>query len=120
MNQNACARALPALILLAGLLAALPAAAQTEMAINYQWAVPTCGSAVDHYVVEHSEDGGPWTQVATTATNSYTLTAAVGVSHRIRIAAVDAQDRWSDYSEISAAITPDLGPPCQPGQPAAI
>ena len=120
MTPTAFARTLPALLLLIGLMAALPAAAQTEVAINYEWAAPACGSAVDHYVVEHSADDGPWTQIAVSATTSYTLTAAVGVSHRIRIAAVDALDRSSDYSEISTAITPDLGPPCQPGQPAVI
>ena len=43
------------------------AQAQTEVQVQYQWTAPTTGSPVDHYVVEHSVNGGAWTQIATTS-----------------------------------------------------
>jgi hypothetical protein len=93
------------------------AQAQTELPVNYQWNAPTTGSAVDHYVVQHSVNGGPWTQVATAASNTYTLTASVGDTHSIRVAGVDAQDRQGPFSQGSDPYTPDLGIPGQPGKP---
>jgi hypothetical protein len=98
-------------------LAAGTAMAQTEMQVSYGWTAPTTGSPVDHYVVEHSVDGGTWTQVASVSTNSYTLAASVGNSHRIRVAGVDASSRQGPYSVTSDAYTPDLGAPSQPGKP---
>ena len=93
------------------------ALAQTTLDIDYTWTAPTSGSPVDHYIVEHSVDGGAWTQIASASSNSYTLTATVGLSHRIRVAGVDAQGRQGTYSAPSDAYTPDPGPPGQPGKP---
>ncbi len=93
------------------------AQAQTEVAVNYQWTAPASGSAVVHYVVEHSINGGAWTQIATTASNTYTLTATIGESHSIRVAGVDALDRQGVYSPASDPYTPELGAPGQPGKP---
>lgn len=98
-------------------LAAGAAQAQTTMDVAYQWTAPTTGAAVDHYIVEHSVDGGAWTQVASVATNTYTLTAEVGVSHRVRVAGVDALGRQGVYSDPSDPYTPDPGSPGQPGKP---
>ncbi len=103
--------------LMAFSLTAASAEAQTEMQVSYTWTAPTSGSVVDHYVVEHSVDGGNWTQIATVSTNSYTLTATVGNSHQIRVAGVDADDRQGPFSVASAAYSPDPGTPSQPGQP---
>ena len=104
---------LTALILTAG-----PASAQTtEVQVNYGWTAPTTGTPVDHYVVQHSVNGGTWTQVATASNNTYTLTASVGDSHQIRVAGVDAEDRMGPFSEPSDPYAPDAGPPGQPGQP---
>ena len=102
---------LTALILLAG-----PAAAQTTD-LNYGWDAPTTGTAVVHYVVQHSVNGGTWTQIATSSTNSYTLTATTGDSHQIRVAGVDAEDRMGPFSEPSDPFAPDAGPPGVPGKP---
>lgn len=93
------------------------AMAQTEVDVNYSWTAPVDGSAVDHYVVQHSVNGGTWTPIATSATNSYTLTASIGESHQIRVAGVDAENRQGGYSEPSDAYSPDAGVPGQPGKP---
>jgi hypothetical protein len=93
------------------------ALAQTTMDVDYSWTAPTSGSPVDHYIVEHSVDGGVWTQIASASSNSYTLVATVGVSHRIRVAGVDAEGRQGPYSVSSDPYTPDPGPPGQPGKP---
>lgn len=104
-------------VMLAVVLPAATAHAQTEMPVSYTWTAPTTGTAVDHYVVEHSIDGGTWVQVASVSTNSYTLTASVGNSHRIRVAGVDASDRQGPYSLPSDPHSPDAGAPGQPGKP---
>jgi len=98
-------------------MAATSAMAQTEMDIDYSWSAPTSGSTVDHYVIEHSIDGGSWTQIATSNSNTFTLAASVGVSHQIRVAGVDASDRQGPFSVASDAYSPDPGLPSQPGKP---
>ncbi len=103
--------------LMAFSLTAGSAQAQTEMAVSYTWTAPTTGTAVDHYVVQHSVDGGTWSQVSTVSTNNYTLTATIGNSHQIRVAGVDASDRQGPYSVASDPYSPDPGSPSQPGKP---
>ncbi|MDX2472967.1 MAG: hypothetical protein QNL91_04605 [Candidatus Krumholzibacteria bacterium] len=107
-----CLMCLMAISLTAG-----SAQAQTEMAVSYTWTAPTTGTAVDHYVVQHSVDGGTWSQVSTVSTNNYTLTATIGNSHQIRVAGVDASDRQGPYSVASDPYSPDPGSPSQPGKP---
>lgn len=92
-------------------------AALADVQVNFSWTAPTTGTPVDHYVIQHAVNGGSWTLVATSATNSYTLTASEGDSHQIRVAGVDAQDRQGVYSISSDPFTPDAGPPGQPGKP---
>lgn len=104
-------------VLLAVILPAASSLAQTEIPVNYTWTAPTTGSPVDHYIVEHSVNGGQWTQVASTNENSYTLTATTGQSHQVRVAAVDAEDRQGAYSLSSDPYMPDAGAPGQPGKP---
>jgi hypothetical protein len=106
-----------ALVAIVALAAAGSASAQTTMDVSYQWTAPTTGAAVDHYVVEHSVDGGAWTALGTVTANQYTLAAEVGVSHRIRVAGVDALGRQGVYSDASDPYTPDPGSPGQPGKP---
>ena len=96
-------------------LAATPAMAQVDAA--YTWDAPTTGSPVVHYVVEHSADEGAWVAVGTVASNAYTLSADYDVAHRIRVAAVDAENRQGLWSEASDPYTPDAGVPGQPGKP---
>lgn len=118
MKRNQKINVTLALALLTTALLATSASAQTAtINVSYSWTAPTTGSAVDHYVVELSVNGGTFTQVATTSTNSYTLAAASGVSHQIRVAGVDAQDRQGPYSVASDAYTPDAGAPSAPGKP---
>jgi hypothetical protein len=102
---------LPALLLLAS-----AASAQT-VTLDYTWDPPTEGTPVEHYVVQHSVNGGPFTTIATSSTNTYSLEATVGETHRIRVAGVDDQSRQGPFSEPSDPYTPDLGPPGQPGKP---
>ncbi len=109
---------LPCLLCLVAFSLAAPAVqAQTEMPVSYTWTAPSSGSAVVQYVVEHSVNGGTWTQVAATSTNSYTLTATIGESHRIRVAGVDALDRQGLFSDASDPYSPDPGAPNAPGKP---
>ena len=109
-------------ILLCGLLAtalfgATGAQAQTTMEARYTWTVPEGGSAVVHYVVQHRVDGGDWVQVGTSPTNTYVMSLAVGQSHEIRVAGVDAEDRMGPFSVPSDPYVPDPGAPAQPGKP---
>ncbi len=118
MSTKIIIKSVVALTLAVATLAAVPAMAQTAtMDVSYQWTAPTSGSAVDHYVVQDSVDGGAWSDIGTSPTNSYTLAATVGVSHRIRVAGVDAQSRQGLFSVASDPYTPDPGSPGQPGQP---
>jgi ABC-type sugar transport system substrate-binding protein len=105
------------LLALAVVGSAAPAAAQTTVEVTYVWTAPSTGSPVDHYVVEHSVNGGGYSQVATTAGTTYTLIATVGDSHQIRVRGVDAEDRHGPNSLPSEPYVPDIGPPGQPGQP---
>jgi len=93
------------------------ALAQTELPVDYTWTAPTTGSPVVHYVIQHSVNGGDWAQIATSTSNTFTLTATVGDAHRIRVAGVDAEARQGGYSLPSDAYTPDVGAPGQPGKP---
>jgi len=104
-------------VLFAVLLPAGSSLAQTEMPINYEWTVPTSGTAVDHYVVEHSIDGGQWVQVGTSNDNSFTLSATVGQSHQIRVAGMDSSDRQGPYSVASDPYMLEATAPGKPGKP---
>ena len=107
-----------ALIVL-GLLAAGTALAQES--VTYTWTAPTTGSTVDHYVVQHSADGGAWTTVSDNLhAITYVLAAAYDVEHSIRVAGVDALGRQGPWSLSSEPYTPTLGAPGQPGKPIAV
>ena len=102
-------------VLLAVLMPAASSLAQVP--VNYTWTAPTTGSPVEHYVVEHSINGGQWTQIDTTNDNSYTLSASEGQSHQIRVAGVDSSDRQGIFSVASDSYMPDEGAPGKPGKP---
>jgi hypothetical protein len=104
-------------VVLAVILPATFSLAQTEIPVSYTWTAPSVGTAVEFYVVQHSVDGGQWTQIATSTENSFTLNAAVGQSHQIRVAGVDASDRQGIFSVASDPYLPDAGAPGQPGKP---
>ena len=102
-------------VLLAVLMPAASSLAQVP--VNYSWTAPSTGTPVEHYVVEHSINGGQWTQIDTTNDNSYTLSASEGQSHQIRVAGVDSEDRQGPFSVASDPFMPDAGAPGQPGKP---
>jgi hypothetical protein len=102
---------LPLLILLVSV-----ANAQT-VTLEYTWDAPTEGTPVEHYIIQHSVNGGVFSTVGTAQTNTFVLEATVGDTHRIRVAGVDDQSRQGPFSEPSDPYTPDLGPPGQPGKP---
>jgi len=103
--------------LLTAVLAISPTMALADVAVNYQWSAPTSGSPVDHYVVQQSVNGGSWSQIATSSSTTYTLSASVGDAHSIRVAGVDADGRQGEFSVASDPYTPDLGTPGRPGKP---
>lgn len=104
-------------VLFAVMLPATASLAQTEIPVDYTWTAPTTGSPVDHYVVEHSVNGGQWTVAGTSTENSFTLNASTGQSHQIRVAGVDATDRQGVFSVASESYMPDGGAPGKPGKP---
>lgn len=112
---------IPVYVLTVLSLLAFAATAQAQEEVTYTWSAPTTGSAVDHYVVQHQEDGGDWVIVSSNVTtNEYVLTADYDVEHSIRVAGVDALDRQGPWSVAADPYTPTLGAPGQPGQPIAI
>jgi len=106
-----------ALAILVALIAPGHALAQTSVDVQYAWTAPTTGSPVDHYLVQHSADGGSWVNLGNVNELTYTLSAEYGVSHQIRVAGVDAQGRQGPFSQPSDPYTPDAGSPGQPGKP---
>lgn len=117
MKRNQLSTCILVLTLSVIALGAGTAQAQDTQSVNYQWTAPTTGAPVDHYIIQHSLNGGTWTTIGTSSTNTYTLLATVGDSHQIRVAGVDADDRQGAYSVASEAFVPQLDPPGQPGQP---
>jgi len=100
-----------------GLFGALPAAAQTTVEVTASWTAPTEGSPVQHYILQLSTDGGPYTTVGTVTGTSYVLNLAIDHTYTARVAGVDAQSRQGPWSLPSDPYSPDLGPPGQPGKP---
>jgi hypothetical protein len=121
MKRTSIFKATLALVMLTTALLAAPASAQTTTVnVSYSWTAPTTGSAVTSYVIQQSIDGGTWTQIATSSTNSYTLAASIGHTHSIRVAGVDASARQGVWSDPSVVYTPDAGAPGKPGTPVRI
>jgi hypothetical protein len=90
--------------------------AQTQT-VHYTWTPPTTGSAVHHYLVQHSLNGGAWVQVASVTAPAYDLAESNLDSHSIRVCGVDKVDRQGPWSTPSDLDTPDAGPPGGCGKP---
>ena len=102
-------------------LAAFATGAYAQEEVTYTWTAPTSGSAVDHYVVQHSVNGAPFVTINASVTgNTYLLTASYEDEHSIRVAGVDSQGRQGPWSVASDPYTPSLGSPGQPGKPVAV
>lgn len=102
-------------------LAAFGSSAWAQEEVTYTWTAPTTGSSVDHYVIQHSVDGGPFVTVdANVASNTYLITLTYESEHAVRVAGVDTQGRQGAWSVASDPYTPTLGAPGQPGKPIAV
>ena len=117
MKRHILAKATILGIFCLAILAGSQAFAQTTLEASFQWTAPTTGAPVDHYVVQHRVDSGAWVIVGSSTTNTYTMNLAVGQSHEIRVAGVDADGRQGEYSDPSDPYVPDLGAPGKPGKP---
>ena len=105
------------LTIMATLLIAAAAPAQTTTDVQYQWTAPVTGTPLEHYVVQHSVNGETWMNLGNVSNNQYTLEATFGDEHRLRVAGVDDQGRQGPWSNPSDPYTPDAGAPGQPGKP---
>lgn len=85
-----------------------------DVEVTASWGPPMTGSPAVSYVLQISEDGGPFVTYATTNQTSVALTLEAWHTYVARVAAVDEQTRQGPYSEDSAPYTPDLGPPGAP------
>lgn len=116
-----CPRKSGLIVTLALLLVALGGSALAQEEVTYTWTAPTSGSAVDHYVVQHSVNGGPFVTVNDAVSgNTFVLTASYEDEHVVRVAGVDSSGRQGPYSVPSDPYTPSLGAPGQPGKPIAV
>lgn len=96
------------------------AAAQTEVETTARWTPASYGTPAVEFVVQHSVNDGPWATVGTTTATTFPMTVTFDDSHRVRIAAVDAEGRQSAFSVPSNPYNPSDGAitgPAQPGQP---
>lgn len=96
-----------AVLAIAATLVFLLAGAPSTHDVAYTWTPPIDGSPVDHYVVELSVDGGPFTLYSLVPGETVTIPEAFGHEHVVRVAGVDAQDRQGAFSENSDPYTPD-------------
>jgi len=82
------------------------------------WSPPTYGTPVDHYVLQHSINDGPWYYYAS-AIEDTTLKMTISFidNHRVRVAGVDAENRQGPFSLPSNYYCPADSFPQQPGQP---
>lgn len=89
--------------------------------VTFTWTAPTEGSPVVVYQVQLSENGGPYTTVSASETDTqYTFSLDYGTTYTVRVAGVDAQGRRGPWSLPSDPYTPDLGPPGTPGKPSIV
>lgn len=97
------------------------ASAQTMVSATGAWDPPTYGTPVAFYILQHSEDDGPWVTVSATITDTrHTFEISYTGNHRIRCAGIDAEGRQGPYSlpsEYYQPSTSDVGVPGPPGTP---
>jgi hypothetical protein len=98
------------------LVALATSAAAYDVDVTCSWTAPTEGSPVVTYVLEVSENGGPFVQYATTQApqTSVSLTLESWNTYVARVAGIDAQGRQGPWSDPSDPYTPDNGPPGAP------
>ena len=82
------------------------------------WSPPTYGTPVDHYVLQHSINDGPWYYYASAIEDTtLRITISYADTHRVRVAGVDAENRQGPFSLPSETYCPADSFPQQPGQP---
>lgn len=94
--------------------------AQDTVSATAEWNLPAGDYEIDHFIVQHSQDGGAWVTVGEPQAMELTFDVAVDASHRFRVASVIAGGVQSAFSDPSPELIPDSGaldPPGAPGQP---
>ena len=108
--------ALTALVLIV-----LGGVAMAQEDVTYTWTAPTTGSAVHHYVFQHSVGGNPFVTIDDNVLdNTFVLSADYEQEHVVRVAGVDSLGRQGPWSVSSDPYTPSLGSPGVPGKPVAV
>ena len=92
------------------------AMAQT-VEVTASWSAPTTGSPVETYILQVSENGGPFYDYATTSELSITLDLNNLSTYTARVAGRDALDRQGSWSDPSDPYLADIGLPGAPGKP---
>jgi hypothetical protein len=105
------------LILMMMLMLTVTFAYAQDVEVSASWIAPTEGSPVVNYVLELSEDGGPYVVYGSTEQTTMILLLKNFVTYTARVSGIDAQDRQGPWSNPSEPYTVDIGPPGQPGQP---
>lgn len=98
----------------------LSAAASTESQVNLNWTASSDNVGVTHYLIERCTGSGcgGFAQIGTSAGTSYADGGrAPATTYRYRVRAVDGASLTSGYSNVAAAVTPDITPPSQAGTP---
>ena len=90
--------------------------AQT-VGVRATWEAPTEGSPVVQYILELSQDGGPYVVYGSTEQTSMDLTLDNLSTYTARVAGQDALGRQGPWSLPSEPYLVDLGVPGAPGQP---
>ena len=89
--------------------------AQGPVEVAAGWMPPTYGTPVVRYVVQHSENDGPWVTIADAVEGTtYAFTVDYFADHRVRVAGVDAEGRQGPYSLPSNTYNPSDNAPGMP------
>jgi hypothetical protein len=78
---------------------------------TYTWTAPTTGSPVVKYAVEISMNGAVIDTVWAVGTTSIDIDVIYGSDYSVRVAGVDAADRWGPWSAPSVLETVEEDPP---------
>jgi hypothetical protein len=96
---------------------AAPQGQTTQRELAVAWGASDAHSAIAHYELEHSTNGGPWTPwlASTTQTNA-TLAATPNRRYRFRVRATDSLGHTSPWVESTEAtvVEPTTAPPTDP------
>ena len=98
-------------LILAGGLSEVAAQDSEPIRVAFTWDEPSCGAPAHHYLLQIEKNGigaEPGDPVFSLAD---TLTFIIGNKYRVRVVAVDVDDRQSEWSGWSGYFSPALSPP---------